>query len=192
MVKVNFAKEEIKIPAEVKVKLDGKRIRVSGPKGEILKDFSHAKKVDIEMVSNSIFLSSYYPRRKEIALIGTLRSLINNMFLGTIEGPFITKLKIVYAHFPINVKVERDKILIENFIGERAPRLVTLKTKDVKVRVEKDDVIVEGIDKEAVGQVSADIRRATKIKHKDPRTFQDGIYPYLKFLADKEIWSLKF
>ncbi len=184
--------EEIPIPEKITVALDGKIISIEGSSGKIVKDFSHAKNVDMEVKDDKIILITYYPKKKDVALIGTLKSLIKNTFLGLLEGPYIVKLKIVYSHFPINVSVKGPEILIENFLGERAPRRVVNKYKDVAVRVEKDDVIVKGVDKERVGQVAADIRRATKIKNKDPRTFQDGIYPYQKLLAEKEIWSLKF
>ena len=50
----------------------------------------------------------------------------------------------------------------------------------VKVEVTKEDVIVKGIDIEAVGQTAANIEQATKIKEKDLRVFLDGIYIYEK------------
>ena len=49
------------------------------------------------------------------------------------------------------------------------------------VRVEnKTDVIVSGIDKEAVGQTAANIERSTTVKNRDRRVFQDGIYRVAK------------
>ncbi|MHC1590656.1 MAG: 50S ribosomal protein L6 [Candidatus Helarchaeales archaeon] len=192
MVRKDILEQEIQIPEGLTVDLDGKKITVKGEKGKLVKDFTHAKGIDIVKNGDKIIITAMYPKKKQAAMMGTIKSLINNMFLGLLKGPFIVKMKIVYAHFPINVSIKGNEIIIENFLGERAPRKVVNKYKDVKVRVEGDDVIVEGIDKEKVGQVAANIRRATKIKDKDPRTFQDGIYPYQKLLADKEIWTLKF
>jgi len=51
---------------------------------------------------------------------------------------------------------------------------------DVKVIVDKEDVIVKGLDIEAVAQTAANIEQATRIKRKDPRVFLDGIYVYSK------------
>ena len=184
--------EKIAIPKGAKITLQDKIATVKGPKGELVKDFTHARKIKMEIHDNEVILTALYPRKKDKALIGTLKSLINNMFLGVLDGPFVTKMKIVYSHFPITVKVQENQVLIENFLGERAARIVQILEKNVKVRVDNDDVIVESIDKASVGQMAANIRRATKIKNKDPRTFQDGIYSYQKLLADKEIWSLKF
>ena len=111
-------------------------------------------------------------------MIGTICAHINNMMKGVSKG-FTYKLKIVYAHFPISVKVEGDKILIENFLGERAPRVAKI-VGNTKVFVKGDDVIVQGINIEEVGQTAANIEQATRIKNKDPRKFLDGIYIYEK------------
>jgi large subunit ribosomal protein L6 len=72
---------------------------------------------------------------------------------------------------------------IENFIGERYPRIATI-AENVEVSVKGDDVIVSGPDKEAIGQTSTNIRRACRIKEKDPRVFQDGIYLYELYCGD--------
>ncbi|MBS7635615.1 50S ribosomal protein L6, partial [Candidatus Bathyarchaeota archaeon] len=89
------------------------------------------------------------------------------------------KLKIVYAHFPISVKVNGNKIIIENFMGERSPRTAKI-IGDVKVSVKGDDVIIQGINIEDVSQTAANIEQATRIKNRDPRRFLDGIYVYEK------------
>jgi large subunit ribosomal protein L6 len=101
------------------------------------------------------------------------------MIKGVVEG-FECKLKIVYAHFPIQVKVEGDKVLIINFLGEKKPRKAQIVGKETKVKVTSDEIIITGIDKEAVGQTAANIEQATRIKGYDPRVFQDGIYITVK------------
>ena len=107
-----------------------------------------------------------------------IRDSIRNMIEGVKEG-FRYKLKIVYSHFPISVKVQGDKVIIENFLGEKAPRIAKI-VGNTKVRVEKQDIIVEGPDIEEVGQTAANIEQATKIKGFDRRVFVDGIYIYEK------------
>jgi large subunit ribosomal protein L6 len=84
-------------------------------------------------------------------------------------------MKIVYAHFPMTVKVKGNLINIDNFLGERSPRVAKI-MGDVKVSVKGEDVTITGINKEDVGQTMANIEQATKIKRRDPRVFQDGIY----------------
>ncbi|MEM2537643.1 MAG: 50S ribosomal protein L6, partial [Candidatus Bathyarchaeia archaeon] len=101
---------------------------------------------------------------------------INNMITGVRKG-FTYKLKIVFSHFPISVKVQGNTVLIENFTGERSPRKAKI-IGNVKVKVQGDDVIVQGINLEEVSQTAANIEQATKIRRKDPRVFLDGIYLY--------------
>jgi large subunit ribosomal protein L6 len=83
----------------------------------------------------------------------------------------------VFSHFPISVKVQGKTVVIENFTGERRARRVKT-IGDVKVKVQSEDVVVEGINLEDVSQTAANIEQATKVKKKDPRVFLDGIYVY--------------
>ena len=75
----------------------------------------------------------------------------------------------------MTVKATQKKVTIENFLGERYPRTAKI-VGDAKVKIQGDEVIVTGIHKEEVGQTMANIEQATKIKGRDPRVFQDGIY----------------
>ena len=85
----------------------------------------------------------------------------------------------VYAHFPISVKTKGDEIQVENFVGERSPRIAKI-IGSCKVTIEGDDVIVKGVSVEDVGQTAANLELATKIKRKDQRVFLDGLYIYEK------------
>jgi large subunit ribosomal protein L6 len=169
--------KRVEIPDGVTVIVDGKRVKVTGEKGRLVRDFSGSP-TNIEIEVNQVVVSTDQTHRKAIAMVGTVSSHINNMIKGVTQG-FTYKLKIVYAHFPISVKIEGDKILIENFLGERSPRVAKI-VGDVNVTVKGDDVIVQGINIEEVGQTAANIEQATKIKKKDPRKFLDGIYVYEK------------
>ena len=64
-------------------------------------------------------------------------------------------------------------------MGERSPRIAKIVGK-CKVTVEGDDIIVKGVSVEDVGQTSANVEQATKIKRKDQRIFLDGVYIYHK------------
>ncbi len=192
MVSETIITKEIEIPQGVQLTLDNKIVKVSGPKGELNRDFSHARALKLSKDNNKVNLSVKNPRKKTKSLIFTIKSHIENMIKGVTTGPYMVKMKVVYAHFPISVKVKEDKVLIENFLGERSPRIAKIYGENTTVEVEKDDVIVKSNDIEAVGQTAANIQKVTKIKDKDPRTFQDGIFKYQKFLGDKLIWKLKF
>ncbi len=167
----------VQIPPEVSVKIDGKVLTVKGPLGELKKDFSHAP-VQIELDGDKVVVKSFGGRKTDKAIVGTISAHIKNMVKGVTKG-FTYKLKKVFSHFPINVKVEADKVLIENFIGERSPRIAKI-VGNVKVIVKGDDIEVQGLNLEEVSQTAANIEQATKIKKKDPRVFLDGIYIYEK------------
>ncbi|HZD43216.1 MAG TPA: 50S ribosomal protein L6, partial [Methanomicrobiales archaeon] len=97
-----------------------------------------------------------------------------NMCIGVTEG-YLYRMKVVYSHFPIQLKVMGSRLEINNFLGEKKPRYAPIR-EGVKVTVGNDEVTVSGINKESVGNTAAGIERATKIRYRDPRVFQDGIY----------------
>jgi large subunit ribosomal protein L6 len=117
-----------------------------------------------------------WPRKKEASLVGTIYSHIKNMITGVQKG-FTYKIKIVFSHFPITVKVKDKAVLIENFGGERNPRKAKI-VGNTKVKVQSEDVILQDINLEDVSQTAANIEQATKVKRKDPRIFLDGLFVY--------------
>jgi large subunit ribosomal protein L6 len=167
----------VQIPDDVELTLEGKKVTVKGAKGTLTRDFSYAP-ISMELQGKSLRIWANWPRKKESALVGTIYAHINNMITGVRKG-FTYKLKIVFSHFPISVKVQDGMVLIENFTGERNPRKAKI-VGDAKVKVAGDDVIVQGINLEDVSQTAANIEQATKVRRKDPRVFLDGIYLYEK------------
>ena len=169
------AVERIEIPDGVEVSVDGRSVTVEGEKGTVMRDFSHAP-VSIQLDGDKVKIQTSWPRKREVALVGTVKSHIQNMMTGVTKG-FTYKLKIVFSHFPISVKVREKTVAIENFTGERSPRIARI-MGNTKVTIKGEDVVVQGIDIEDVSQTAANIQRATKVKNKDPRVFLDGVYVY--------------
>ncbi len=167
--------ESIQVPEDVDVTLEARTILVRGPKGVLKRDFSFAP-VSMELDGKKIRIWAEWPRKKEAALVGTLYSHVQNMITGVRKG-FTYKVKIVFSHFPISVKLKDDEILVENFGGERNPRKSKI-IGDVKVKVQSEDLLIQGIDLEDVSQTAANVEQATKVKSKDPRIFLDGLYVY--------------
>ncbi|MDR2203595.1 MAG: 50S ribosomal protein L6 [Nitrososphaerota archaeon] len=165
----------IQVPEAVTISLQGKKVSVSGEKGSLIRDFSFAP-ISIEANEQTVRISAKWPRKKESALVGTIYSHIQNMITGVTKG-YTYKLKIVFSHFPITVKVEEKSVLIENFTGERQARRVKI-VGDVKIKLEPDDIIVSGINLEHVSQTAANIEQATRVRGKDVRVFLDGLYVY--------------
>jgi len=172
MVQAAVLREEISVPDDVDVTINNE-VKVKGPKGELSRKFT-AKNIKIKIEDQKVILEALFPKKKDKAMLGTTRSHIKNMIHGVTEG-FTYKMKIVYAHFPMTVKATGNKVTIDNFLGERYPRTAKI-VGDAKVQIKGDEVLVTGINKEDVGQTMANLEQATKIKGRDPRVFQDGIY----------------
>lgn len=168
-----ITEKKIAIPEGVRASLKDKTLEVKGPKGTLSRTFAHPK-IRVEVGKENVAVISDLPKKKEHALTGTWAAHVNNMVKGVVDG-FEYKMKIVYSHFPIKTSVKENKLVIENFLGERHPREAAI-LPDVKVNVSGDTVTVTGLDIEHVGQTAANIEKATYIKNYDPRIFQDGIY----------------
>lgn len=165
----------IRVPEDVEVTLERKKVTVKGAKGTLTRDFSYAP-ISIELKDREINIWAEWPSKKEAALVGTIYAHIQNMIKGVQKG-FTYKLKIVFSHFPISVKVKDNYVLIENFTGERNPRKARI-IGNPKIKILSEDIIIQGINLEDVSQTAANIEQATKVKRKDPRVFLDGIYVY--------------
>lgn len=165
----------IQIPDGVDVSIDNLEVVVKGKNGTLTRDFSHAA-ISLACDNRSIRVWAEWPRKKEASLVGTIYSHILNMITGVEKG-FSYKLKIVFSHFPISVKIQDKYVIIENFTGERKSRKAKI-IGNVKVKVQGEDITVEGLNLEDVSQTAANIEQATKVKKKDPRVFLDGVYVY--------------
>ena len=171
--KIKDFKDTISIPEGVTISIQDDILTVKGEKGELSRKFFHPK-IKVNVKDNAVEITSPEIRRKEKALIGTMNAHISNMIHGVANG-FEYKMKTVFSHFPIKTTVEGTEFVIQNFLGERAPRRAKI-LEGVTVDANGENVTVTGIDKEKVGQTVANIERATKVKKRDIRVFQDGVY----------------
>ena len=172
-----LAERIVDIPEGVKVEITNRKVKVTGPKGTLEEDLSHLPCV-LEVENERVHVKSSWPRKAEIAMVGTAAARIRNMIKGTKAG-FTYKMKVVYAHFPVTLKVidKERKLMIENFTGEKTPRIVHI-VGDSKVKASGDEIVIQGINIEDVSQTAANIEQSTKIKDKDQRVFLDGIYVF--------------
>lgn len=176
--KIKFLEESLKIPQDVQVEVSPPAfVRIKGRLGVIERDFSHAG-AEVNLESGYLRIRVFGKGRRGLARLGTIKANIRNMMIGVTQG-YTYKLKIVQSHFPISVKVQGNKLIVENFTGERYPRVISL-PEGVKVQVKGDDVIVSGIDKFLVGLAAGRIEQGTRITRRDLRKFLDGIYIYEK------------
>jgi large subunit ribosomal protein L6 len=175
--KIPALSRSLTVPEGIKVEIQGQTIFVKGPLGEVSYSFNDTP-LEFSLVGDELTISLRNAKKKEVSLLGTAEAHIKNMFIGVTKG-YKYRLKMIYAHFPINIKIEGNTVKIENFIGERSPRIAQI-LSGVDIKVEDKDIIISGLDKEKVSQSAANIQRATRIRHYDPRVFSDGIYVYLK------------
>lgn len=163
----------IKIPEGVSVSLSQGVFTARGPKGTVERKFWYPG-IKIEVRKEEILVDAESSRKEQKAMVGTFTSHLRNLMIGVSEG-YECKMTILYAHFPMQVKVEGKTLVIGNFLGEKKSRIAKI-LGETKVKVTGNEVTITGINKEDVGQTAANIEQKTKIKRFDPRVFQDGIY----------------
>jgi large subunit ribosomal protein L6 len=170
MVKVE---KRVSIPDDVEISFDGSVVVVKGPKGEVRKTMEYPG-VTIKKDQSEIVIEAENPKKRQWAIMGTYEAHTKNMIKGVREG-FEYKMKVIYSHFPMSVKVERNGITVENYLGEKVPRKTRI-VGNCEVKVKGTEVTITGNNVEEVGQTAANIEQLTKVKNRDCRVFQDGIY----------------
>lgn len=167
----------VEIPDKVTASINKDMLHVQGPLGKTYKNFKKIP-VSLNLEGKTLSIKTLGTRKRDFAILNTAKSIIKNLCEGVVEG-YTIKMKIIYAHFPINVKTKDDQVLIENFQGERAPRMVKIHGS-TKVVAKGDEVILTGPVLTDVSQTAAEIELKTKVGKKDHRVFLDGIYVFSK------------
>merc|ERR1712070_1085458 len=144
------------IPEGVTVKMSGRKITVSGPRGELKRDFNHVAKIDLhhDKENNMIVAAMYFPTSK---ITSALRSTCSNINNDEKKG---------------------DTVEIRNFLGEKRPRKCKMlpgvkaeRSSDVK-----DQIVLTGNDIDNVSKSCALIHDSCLVRKKDIRKFLDGMY----------------
>jgi large subunit ribosomal protein L6 len=173
----DLPEETVQLPEGVEATYTDQTLTLKGSLGTVSRDFSKIR-ANISLADREVKITPFSMRKQHVAIMSTARSIVNNMVIGCTKG-FTYRLKVAFAHFPITVKVKGDEVHVENFYGERSPRVAKI-VGATKVDVEEDDVVVTGISVDDVGQTAANIEQATTVKRKDQRVFLDGVYVYEK------------
>jgi len=151
-----IGKAPILLPNGVEVGISGKSIEVKGPKGSL--DFEVPGAIVVRQDGDQIYVERPDDERTNRALHGLTRSLINNMVIGVSEG-FSKELEIIGVGYRAQAKGQSSLELQLGFshsISVDAPEGVSFEVP------EPTRIIVSGIDKQAVGQVAANIRSYRK------------------------------
>ncbi len=166
----------IEVPNGVQVEIKGSEISTKGSLGTNTRRFNDAllkvtregSKIVIKPVEHK-----QLAKKAGMAAISFAKQMKND-----IEGVgkhYEENMQVVFAHFPITVEVKGDTVLIKNIIGERAPREAKI-AGTTKVEIKGANLRIYGTNINDVSQTCANMRRACKIRRKDGRVFQDGIY----------------
>ncbi len=145
------AKKPVTIPASVDVKINGEAIEVKGAKG-VLQTQIHGK-VEVQQEDGALKFSARDGSKEANAMAGTMRALVNNMVTGVSEG-FEKKLSLVGVGYRAQMQ-GKDLNLTLGFshpVNHPIPEGITVELPS------QSEVVIKGIDKQAVGQVAAKIR----------------------------------
>ncbi|MGZ0746644.1 MULTISPECIES: 50S ribosomal protein L6 [unclassified Haloparvum] len=163
----------IDIPDDVSAEIDHLDLTIEGPNGSVTRRLWYPD-VTVDVEDDAVVIASEESDAKTNATVGTFESHVTNMIHGVTEG-WTYEMEVFYAHFPMQVTVEGDEVVIENFLGEKAPRTAQIRG-DTEVQIDGEELTLTGPSIEDVGQTAADIEQLTKVTDKDSRVFQDGVY----------------
>ena len=166
--------EEIEIPEGISAEIVDDVLIMKKEDKEIKRKL--VSLIDVEVKGNKVVVSAGRNRKIERKLFGTFKAHVKNMIKGLTEG-FEYKLRVSNVHFPMNVSFDagKNQFVIKNFLGEKKDRIIET-VLGVDVKVEGEDVIVSGYDIEKVGDVAARIEKGSRVRGKDRRVYQDGVF----------------
>ncbi len=165
--------KKIEIPEGVSAELEGNVLKIKGPEGENSRKFILTN-LEISREGNTIIVGSKKATKKEKKMMNTIAAHMKNMILG-VQKKFEYELKAVFSHFPVTIEVKGHEFIIKNFLGEKTPRKAKI-LRGVEVEVQGNTIKVRSTDKELAGQAAANLETATRIRARDKRVFQDGIF----------------
>ena len=129
--KTILSSETMDIPDNVKLFVKAKLIEAEGPRGKLCRDFKHLN-LDFQLIKDEsgkrkLKVEAWFGSRKTSAAIRTALSHVENLITGVTKG-YRTKMRFVYAHFPINASITNGNkgIEIRNFLGEKKVRFSLL------------------------------------------------------------------
>ncbi len=143
----------IPLPEGVKVGIQGSRVTVTGSKGSLSREFH--PDMQIELQDNELMVQRPTDQRRHKALHGLTRSLLNNMVIGVSKG-FERKLEVQGVGYRVDLQADGSLLLQLGF--SHPVRITPPEGIDFEVEDRTKIITVNGLDKEKVGQVAAEIR----------------------------------
>jgi len=166
--------EEIEVPEGITASVEDDVLIMKKGDKEVKRKLTAL--IDVKVDGNKVIVKADRVRKIERKLFGTFKAHIRNMIKGLIEG-FMFKLQIANVHFPMNVSFDKgsNSIIVKNFLGEKTDRIIKL-PQGVDVKVDKEDIEIKSHDIELAGDAATRIEKGTRVRNKDRRIYQDGIF----------------
>lgn len=151
-----IGKLPVLIPQGVEAKIEDRKITVKGPKGELFFDFGY--KVEVKIEENQIIIELKEKTKPGRSMWGTARARINNMVVGVTEG-FEKKLELHGVGY--KMAIQGDKLNLNLGFSHPINKPIP---KGLTVEIDKETLIVKGIDKQLVGEFTAETRSLRKVE----------------------------
>ncbi len=166
----------LQVPNGITANVNGDTIEIKGSLGENRRRFNSAL-LSVSVGQGGITIKGTDMRelkRKASVSEQSLAKEITNDMNGVVKY-FEIHMQTLHAHFPLTADVKDNVMLIKNMVGERSPRKANV-CGSTKVEIKGQEIRIYGTMLDDVTQTAANIRKASKIRKKDERVFQDGIY----------------
>jgi large subunit ribosomal protein L6 len=150
-----IGKLPINIPENTEVKLENNFLSCKGPKGELSRELHHDMNVKIE--DGQIVVNRPSDSKQHRSLHGLTRSLIANMVAGVSEG-YVKKLQVIGVGYRAEMKGANLNLIV----GYSHPILINFPDTIKASCPSPNEIVIEGADKELVGQVAAKVRSYKK------------------------------
>ena len=145
-----IGRQPILIPEGVTVKISGREVEITGPKGSLVHTLP--RRISVVADNENVVVSSEIKSKQDRSLYGTTRALIANMVKGVKDG-WVKELELVGTGYRAEV-AGADLVLT---VGYSHPVKIAA-PEGIKFSVEKTLITVEGRDRRLVGQIAANIR----------------------------------
>lgn len=168
----------LNVPEDVTVQIKARQVTVTGPRGTLKNDLSHVDITFQKINDRTIKIFIVNGKRKQVAAIRTIKSIIHNMIVGVTKG-YKYKMRCVHAFFPPNLDIQNDGTLqIKNYLGcKQAIYVKALPGVTIEIsKTQQGELIISGNDLQNVSQTAASIQQGCRPRNKDIRKFLDGIY----------------
>ncbi len=143
----------VEVPTGVDVTISGSHVKIKGPKGEL--EFTFSKDIELSLKDGEISVNRPSDAREMRSLHGTTRSLIQNMVIGVTDG-FQKELQLVGVGYRANMQ---GKNLVLNVGYSHSVEVEPPPGITFEVGERSQQVFISGIDKQKVGQITAEIRK---------------------------------